>query len=337
MDNSDNPKGIESNSNDITESDIEELGALFLNEDSPADNAKGDTDQDNVEDDLEDNTDTDEDQEDDDETDIEQDEDTDEEVDLNFATDDTIVKLDDGTQVTVKDLRLGNLRDADYRRKTMDLSEERKAFGERETQLQAIEQRTAQERQWMEQALQASMPERPDPAMMDTDPIGYMQAKERYDQFAGQFQHLQQQQNAAMVEAQQKQKNEHDSYLRHEMEALVEANPEFRDQSKLKEFWNEASDTFASNYGFSQQDLQGITDHRLVKVIRNAMAYDKLKAAAPKTKKAIAGKPQVLKSAPRKGNKSARAKAVHDRISQAQKSGNTKGISDILGHLIIGE
>jgi hypothetical protein len=335
---SDNPQGIEDFSNDISESDAEALGSLFLNEDDPADEpAKEQPDDENVEDETEDNADADDEPQDDDAEEETEDEDTgDNEADLSFVDDNAVVKLDDGTTTTVKDLRLGNLRDADYRRKTMELADERRSFDERSTQIKQLEERTAQEREWMAQALKAVMPQKPDPSMMETDPIGYMQAEAALKNFQEQFGQLEQKRQHSQREIAEKQQAEAQQHLAREREAMFQANPDLQDQAKLSEFWQEASTTFSSKYGFEPNELNNIGDHRFVKVIRSAMAYDKLMAEKPKARKSLEGKPPVMKSNPRQGQKTRASKSVTDRISKAAQAGNAESISDLLGQLIEG-
>lgn len=337
MVNSDNPSGIEDLSNDITESDAEALGSMFQNEDEPAPKAKAQPDDDDVEDENEDTAEIDEDQPDDDADEDAEDEDNGEEADLTFAGDDATVKLEDGTTTTVKELRQGNLRDADYRRKTMELADERRTYDTRSDQIKQLEQKTAQEREWMAAALRATMPQKPDSSMMETDPIGYMQAKEAHEQFQGQFTQLERQRQQAIQAQTQQQQTAAQQHLDSEREAMLSANPEFRETEKLNQFWNDASTSFAKNYGFESEELSALNDHRFVKVIRSAMAYDKLMAEKPKARKSLEGKPPVLKSDPRQGRKTRASKSVSDRISKAAQAGSADSVSDLLGQLITGE
>ena len=188
----------------------------------------------------------------------------------------------------------------------------------------------------MGQALQAVMPQKPDPSMMETDPIGYMQAKEAFENFQGQFGQLEQKRQQSHRETIEKQQAEYQQHLTREREAMFTANPDLQDQAKLTEFWNEASTTFSTKYGFAPDELNNIGDHRFVKVIRNAMAYDKLMAAKPKARKSLEGKPPVMKSDPRQGRKSRVSKSVNDRISKAAQAGSADSVSDLLGQLIEG-
>ena len=334
---SDNPQGIEDLSYGISESDAEALGSMFQSDDFPADTATEKPDDENVEDENEDTAEIDEDQPDDDSDEDTEDEDTGEEADLAFVDENAVVKLDDGTTTTVKELRQGNLRDADYRRKTMELADERRNYEAQVNQVKQLEQQAAQEREWMASALKANMPQKPDPSMMETDPIGYMQQKEAYEQFSGQFQQLENQRQQAMQAQTKEQQAAQQQYLDREREAMLSANPELREPEKLAQFWNDASTTFAKTYGFQADELNALSDHRLVKVMKSAMAYDKLMAEKPKARKSLEGKPPVLKSDPRQGRKTRASKSVTDRISRAAQTGNTDSVADLLGQLITGE
>src|SRR5688572_14668998 len=106
-----------------------------------------------------------------------------------FVSDDAKVKLDDGTVITVAQLRRNNLFEADYTRKTMAMSEDRKAVESQKAHVQQLEQALLQQRETVAVVANAFMPKPPDPALLDPnsdkfDLVGYSQQKAAYEHTA---------------------------------------------------------------------------------------------------------------------------------------------------------
>jgi len=205
-----------------------------------------------------------------------------------FVGHDGRVRLPDGTVTTVNELIRGNLREADYTRKTQETAALREELQSRQAEL-------AQREQTIDLAIdiaRAYLPQEPDQSMIHTDPIGYLQQKAEYDARMGQLQQL----YAARQQAEQarstqtvEQKKE---VLRREAEALFHAMPELRDPAKLNQF-NADMVKAVERYGFSPQDVAAAEDHRLFLLARDAMAYQKLMAAKPKAMAKTEGKPPL--------------------------------------------
>jgi hypothetical protein len=126
--------------------------------------------------------------------------------------------------------------------------------------------------------------------MFDSDPIGYMEAKMNYDEQVGQYnqrvaqiKQLQQQQNAA---AQQ----QRETYLQEQAKLLQQHIPEIADPEKGDKLKADLIKT-GSHYGFTEQEIQGVTDARYVRALNDAMKWRRLqdkklqatKGEAPKT------------------------------------------------------
>jgi len=133
-------------------------------------------------------------------------------------------------------------------------------------------------------------PKPPSKEMFDSDPIGYMEAKMNYDEQVGQYnqrvaqiKQLQQQQNAA---AQQ----QRETYLQEQAKLLQQHIPEIADPEKGDKLKADLIKT-GSHYGFTEQEIQGVTDARYVRALNDAMKWRRLqdkklqatKGEAPKT------------------------------------------------------
>lgn len=309
----------------ITGAEAALLGAMIIEDEEQAlfnENATANDDQDTTEDQSDD-----EDKDDDDQ----------EEPAHEYADEDQLVALPDGTEISVHELIRGNLRDADYRHKTMELADQRREVSGERDQLNEIVSETANERLWMAQLLQSQMPQKPDPALARQNPAMYDQAMAAYAHAKGSLEQnwakLAQNHTAAEAQATHDAQQQHAENLAGEFDAMIKDNPEFGDPEKFEAFQDNAMTHFQS-YGFGRQEIESVTDHRFIKVMRDAIAYQELKAAKPTAMKKLKGRPPVMSSAPRKGSKSRTTKAVNERISKATHMGDAQSVSDILGTLL---
>lgn len=235
-----------------------------------------------------------------------------------YATDDAKVRLDDGTEVTIAALKQGSLRQADYTRKTQEISALRTELTQRQTALaQQSQQFEAQVNLAIEIAA-ANLPPEPNPEMMAENPLGYMQQKAIYDKRVQELQRLvSTKQQHEQAQAQQRQQA-FQQYLASEHQALVEAMPEINDGAKRQAFSADVSKAL-KQYGFTDQDLSQIYDHRIFVAARDLIAYQKLLAAKPKALAKTNGKPPLSASGNRQSPNAQK---------QSQKSADWKRLRD---------
>lgn len=237
------------------------------------------------------------------------------------------VKLPDGSVLTVSELINGNLRDRDYRQKTMSLSEERRSFEEQSSVIKASEQQVNEQRAYMASLLQSIMPQAPDVAMLDTsspkyDPLGYVTAKEHHDNWISHLNHLHQQSEAAKQQAEQKTAAERKSRANSEGAKLLEKMPALRDQAKLNSFAATLQSAGAA-HGFSPQEIAESVpyDHRMAMVLHKAALWDKLQANKPKAVQPVEGRPPVQKSGKRLTPDAQKARRAIDAVTRLKQSG----------------
>jgi hypothetical protein len=137
------------------------------------------------------------------------------------------VRLPDGTVSTVADLIQGNLRDRDYRQKTMETAELRKSFESQSTAVKEREQQLEQQSKYVADLIRSVIPEMPSPELLQTDPQGYLQQRAVAEQWQQHLAYLdsQQQQTAQQRQA-EAQKQQAERAVR-EWNALTEKVPAF--------------------------------------------------------------------------------------------------------------
>lgn len=144
-----------------------------------------------------------------------------------------------------------------------------------------------------------------------------------------------QQLQAQRAQDEQKQAQDREAQLKaiteREHRALVAAIPEFKDPVKADAERQAIRDYLSSAYGYTDQDIQQIVDHRLVVMTRKAMLFDRLNAKAVEAKKAAVriGK-KVLTPSARTASGSQQMDAVAAARSQLSKSGNVNDAAALL-------
>ena len=185
----------------------------------------------------------------------------------------------DGEEITVEELKRGNLRQRDYTRKTQELAETRRQM---EAQAQEIERERAQYAQMLpalQQRIEQSVEQEPDwDTLYDADPAMAAKAERQWrkqnEERNAQLQAVQaEQQRLEQLRYQQQQQFEA-QYVEQQREILPEVIPEWRD-SKVAAKEASAIRDFLIGEGFSEQDISGLTNATLVKLARKAMLYDR--------------------------------------------------------------
>jgi hypothetical protein len=203
--------------------------------------------------------------------------------------DDVTVKLDDGTQVTLRELKRGFLRQSDYTRKTQEASEIRKAA---EAQREALSTVAEQQKQAFEVAaalIREQIPDPPDASLIHTNPQQYLALKEARENAQRKLHDLavayQQSQEGvkAQTEAQKKaqaeaERKELAELKRTEYEALVKVMPKLGTAEGRKAFLTEATEIGGKVYGITADQIGNIISHVEVRILHDAIQWRKLQS-----------------------------------------------------------
>jgi hypothetical protein len=204
--------------------------------------------------------------------------------------DDVTVKLDDGTQVTLRELKRGFLRQSDYTRKTQEASEIRKAA---EAERQALSTVAEQQQQAFEVAaalIREQIPPAPDPALIQTNPQLFLQQKElrenaqaKLHQLALAYQQSQQgvkqQTEAQKKAAEAAERKELEELKKAEYQALVKAMPKLGTEEGRKAFLTEAAEIGGKVYGISPEQIGNIISHVEVRILHDAIQWRKYQSS----------------------------------------------------------
>ena len=196
------------------------------------------------------------------------------------ATEDTAlytVKVDGKEELrTLDQLKQGYAGQSAIGRGLQENAQVRKQLDQEKALFQQQQQQFLQLHQQAQNGgLQAPTP--PTRELFESDPIGYMEeklkydeAKAQYDQNAFQLQNVQRQRMQAQQEA-------HQAYLQEQAQVLTQFIPEIADPQKGEAIKNALVDTGVS-YGFTAEEMQAVTDARYVRALNDARKYRELVA-----------------------------------------------------------
>jgi len=221
-------------------------------------------------------------------------------------------------EVSLDELKAGYSRDSDYRQKTHALSLERKALEEAkqsfsqsyDSKLKELNDTIATADAFVRQQQGSSDLQKlyeEDPAAAARLDYQLRQQSEKIDEM-----------KSKAREAQAKQYNE---FLATQRELAAQKIPEFADPGKADSFKLNMRNTLR-DYGFNDQEIGSLADHRFLMVAKDAMSYKSLKDKKPIVQKKVANAPKVIKSGVAKQNVSSGREAIRNKINKLRKTGN---------------
>ena len=210
-----------------------------------------------------------------------------------FAPDSAKVTLDDGTVITVADLKRNNLFQRDYTKKTTELTAEREQITALKSEVDQYAQSLNQSREYLAwYAEQLNLPQDPGPYKGDSvrDPASYINWSAQRDAFLFHQQAYQTFQQQKTDEEQRKSgemQKQAQARLAREREALLAKIPVLKDPVKGPEAWNTLVRGAIEHYGYTADEINTKSDHRDAVMLRDALAYRRIKAAAPKVQEKV--------------------------------------------------
>lgn len=239
------------------------------------------------------------------------------------------VMLPDGTILPVAELIQGNLRDRDYRQKTMALADERRTIESQSSALKEQQQRIEEQAELVMALIQSKIPPMPDIAMTDPsspsfDPVGYNHKRALHEAALADLQRLQDQKQLSTQKSQAEAEAARVAKANAEWSKLLEKAPELGDQKRLNAFAADIQ-SFGPKYELTPEEIGAVAlDHRLALILKKAIAYDKLQSAKPKVAAKVEGRPPVTKGGKRLSTDVQRSKQSGAAMDRLKQSGRTE-------------
>jgi hypothetical protein len=226
------------------------------------------------------------------------------------------VKIDGREQqVTKEELLAGYQREADYRRKTQEIAANRQAVEAEIQRIAAERAHYAQELATVETVLRQTLPPRPTQQDYDADPIGAVQAERRWQDAAGQLQHVMAERNAAAKAWENQQQQMQQQMMQQARERLTEYVPEWSKPEIAAKEKPKVAEHLRS-IGYTDAEIGQAADPRALVMARESMLYRQLMASKPQVQQRVANAPKMVKPGAA-GPAPDRSKAIVQKIKRS--------------------
>lgn len=240
-------------------------------------------------------------------------------------------------QVTLEELRNGYSRQSDYTRKSQEIAERRKAIEAMESEISAERAQYAELLPRMRDQLQQQLQAEPDwDKLYEQNPVEAVKLERKWQQVKQQReQQIQaveaEQQRLASIRQRQMQEQV-SKQLEAEQARLPEMIPEWKNPETAKKEAKEIRE-FLLTKGFSEQDVDGITNAGVVAMARNAMLFEKGRAKISQAKGQAPAGPKPMKAGSRgtQPRKRGDVEKAHQRLKQ---SGRVRDAAQVISKLL---
>ena len=245
-----------------------------------------------------------------------------------------VVKVD-GKEIEVPkdELIRGYQREADYTRKTQKLAEERKLVESEFQQVRGEREQYSQILGQLQQKLQELQPQEPDWNRLEVeDPTEYAR------QWTS---HQRRQQQVYAVQAEQERLNQMrqaelqktlQQVMATEVSRLKEKIPEWSSPEKAKEE-GKALMEYGQNLGFSEQELNTITDSRALLALHKAWKYDQMMSKRPEFQAKIKKAPKMV-SPGSAGSVSSKSSDINNAKKRLAQTGSVRDAASLFEKFI---
>jgi hypothetical protein len=232
--------------------------------------------------------------------------------------------------VTLDELRAGYSRDADYRRKTEELSYEKKQFqSEAEKQRQDYSQKLNELNQLTslaQQQLNSELENIDLEKLYEEDPTEAARVEHR-------IKRKQEKLAETIQKARAEQQNQFQQILQDQQKQLVTKIPEFSDSEKANKLKSDMR-SYLQSYGFKDQEIGQIYDHRIVMLVNDAMKYRSFQKAKPNLASKIAKPSKVLSSGVKKTRADENFAKRREKLGRLKKTGSIHDAQSIFLDMI---
>ncbi len=223
-------------------------------------------------------------------------------------------------EVTLDELKAGYSRDSDYRQKTHTLGlEKRDLEAQKQSLRQSYDTRLSELNDLIATAdgfVRQQQGSKDLQKLWEEDPTSAAkldyQLREQNRQIEG-----------MKEKARTEYSKQYEDYLATQRELAATKIPEYSDPNKADTFKYNLR-TSLRNYGFNDQEIGNLADHRFLMVAKDAMSYQNLKDKKPIVQKKVANAPRVIKSGIAKSNTSSGREAIRQKIGKLRKSGHLR-------------
>ena len=233
-------------------------------------------------------------------------------------------------EVSLDELKAGYSRDSDYRQKTHNLGiEKRELDGQRESLRQTYDTRLQELNELIATADATVRQEQGSEDLQklwEEDPT----AAARLDY---QMRQRNRQLDDVRNKAREAQTKQYEDFLSTQRELAATKIPEYNDPNKADQFKINMRNSLRG-YGFNDQEIGQLADHRFLMVAKDAMSYKSLKDKKPIVQKKVANAPKVVKAGVAKSSTSSGREQIRNKINRLGKTGHLKDAQSAIMDMI---
>ncbi|AWM23437.1 hypothetical protein [Sinorhizobium fredii] len=234
---------------------------------------------------------------------------------------DQVITLKGGEQVPLEELKLGYMRDRDYRHKTMDL-------GKRSSSLEAMTTRVANTANAIADFLISQLPSEPSPALAMQNPAEYTRQKAMYEVALTRVQQVIDLGNEPKAVSGELKTAATEETLAAENAKLLEAFPHLSKDEARAKFFDDAFKV-GRDFGFADEEMQGFTDHRYFKVMHYALLGLQAEQAKNKALTKVNNAPPAAHKPKPNGAVNPKARANQEAMKRLAKTGSIRDAMSI--------
>jgi hypothetical protein len=211
------------------------------------------------------------------------------------VTDDTEVELEDGTKISIAQLKRNNLFQRDYTRKTEELAQQRRQLDqEYQQRVSEAERDIAQRRDLILELASQFIPQKPSMELMQQDPLAYMEQQALYEQNMQKLQALHQHKQQETAAQAQRRQQEEAQFIQEQRSKVLELLPHLKDDKKREAFRSDIAEIGIKKFGITPDEVNSLYDARYMRILHDAIAYQKLKDKAGSIQKTVTAKPKLV-------------------------------------------
>ena len=233
-------------------------------------------------------------------------------------------------EVTLDELKAGYSRDSDYRQKTHSLGLEKKDLEAQKTSLRHnYDTRLGELNDLISTAdgfIRQQQGSKDLQKLWEEDPTSAARLDYQLREQTRQIDDMKSKAKDAYTK-------QYEEYLDTQRQLAAAKIPEYSDPNKADQFRTNMRTSLRS-YGFSDQEIGNLADHRFLMVIKDAMGYKSVKDKKPIVQKKVANAPKVIKSGVAKSNLGSGREVIKNKINKLSKTGHIKDAQSAILEMI---
>lgn len=238
----------------------------------------------------------------------------------------------------LRDLIKSHQLEGHLNQKLMTHAEEKKAFEtERQTHLQQTQHKLMQldaGLQVAQKLLEGEFSQVDWQNLQNTDPLEFNQKYVAFQQRQAQLNQIANQLGQERQQGQQQAAQQRETYLQDQMKLMETKIPEWADAKVKERDIADMSVIAHQAYGITEQEVKGLTDHREILVLRDAMRWQKLQKSKPATLNKVKTAPRLLKPGTTQSRAEQVVSSLREGKAKLRQSGSLRDAQPLLKNFL---